>query len=812
MRHLSILLALLTNMLLVYAQDSTPGKLTDDTINPTLAQLVKKVGDAEAIRSIKKYEQGRAKLEQQAIIENIKTTSQEAHILINRGFDTSDLTEKLDRSETLLALVRDGIFDNKGTIQAQRNLSVSAVILSELILKLNKEKKSLDDYVGKLQFYRDKIDSLNSIPVLYTFPQDSIEIMQYLKKIRVVSKVIGPVDTALDKSLTDLVEFQNRTNETIFNLEAHREGIEKYSIQLTGNLLKAEVNGLTEPIGFRRPFNEIIKFSFAKEKLALQFYAGDNVLKILLILVLLAGVGIFLKSLQKRAFEDEKIDISNIDNLVLRYPFASAIIIVLSLFQFIFREAPFIFSYLLWFIILINMTFLFNTTLSKYWMRFWLVITFLFLLAGANNMVLQASRPERWYMLSLSLSGVVLGSWILLSGHRHDLKEKRILYFIAFMVGFETIAALTNILGRYNLSKTFLVSGYMGLVIAILFLWTVRLINQTLRYTSTIYKHPEKRLFFINFNRLGNRAPNIFYVALVLGWMILVGRNFYAFQRIVKSINSFLTEERTLGSYTFSVNSLFIFIVVIFCSVLLSRIISFFADDPDTMHTSEGDRKKVGLGSWLLLVQIFVISMGLFLAFAASGIPLDRITIILGALGVGIGLGLQGLVNNLVSGLIIAFEKPVNVGDSIEVNGKSGTMKSIGFRSSVVTLANGASLIIPNGDLLSQQLINWSMGRNIKRIDMVIRVAYGSDLDKVIKLVLQQLGKDERIRKSPGPLVVPKEFGQNSIDIDVMYWIHQSSNSFIIKGLLIQNIERAFKEEGIEIPIPRFNLHIENEK
>jgi potassium-dependent mechanosensitive channel len=810
MKQFFILLLSLVNILYCHAQDSATGRKTGDTTRPSFAQLVKNVGDAEAARSIKKYAQGRAKLEQQAIIEKIKITSQQALILINRGFDTSDLKEKLDQSDTLLALARDGIFDNQGTIQTQRNLSVSAVILNELLLELNKEKKSLDQYVGKLQFFRDKIDSLNSLTVLYTFPQDSIEIMQYLKKIRVVSKVIGPVDTALDKSLKGVDEFQNRINETIFNLETHRETIEQYSIQLTGNLLNQEVAGLTGSIGFKRPFNEIIKFSFAKEKLALQYYAWENVVKILLILILLTGAGIFLKSLQTRALEDGKVDISNIDNLVLRYPFASGIIIILSLFQFIFREPPFIFSYLLWFIMLINMTVLFSTTLSKYWMRFWLVITLLFVLAGANNMVLQASRPERWYMLFLSLSGALYGSWILLSGHRHDLKERRILYFIAFMVGFEIIAALTNIFGRYNLSKTFLVSGYMGLVIAILFLWTVRLINQALGYTSTIYKHPEKKLFFINFNRLGNKAPNIFYVVLVLGWLILVGRNFYAFQRIVKSINFFLTEERTIGSYTFSVNSLVIFIVILFCSVLLSRIISFFADDPDAIHASE--RKKVGLGSWLLLVQIFVISMGLFLAFAASGIPLDRITIILGALGVGIGLGLQGLVNNLVSGLIIAFEKPVNVGDSIEVNGKSGTMKSIGFRSSVVALANGASLIIPNGDLLSQQLINWSTGRNIKRIDMVIRIAYGSDLEKVIKLVLQQLEKDERISKAPGPMVVPREFGQNSIDIDVMYWILQSSNSSLIKGLLIQNIEKAFKEEGIEIPIPRYNLHIENEK
>ena len=102
--------------------------------------------------------------------------------------------------------------------------------------------------------------------------------------------------------------------------------------------------------------------------------------------------------------------------------------------------------------------------------------------------------------------------------------------------------------------------------------------------------------------------------------------------------------------------------------------------------------------------------MRLFLAFSAVGIPLQQITIVIGALGVGIGFGLQTLVNNLVSGLIIAFEKPVNVDDQIEIGGQSGKVKSIGFRSSVIATADGADLIMANGDLLNSPVINWTLG------------------------------------------------------------------------------------------------------
>jgi potassium efflux system protein len=105
---------------------------------------------------------------------------------------------------------------------------------------------------------------------------------------------------------------------------------------------------------------------------------------------------------------------------------------------------------------------------------------------------------------------------------------------------------------------------------------------------------------------------------------------------------------------------------------------------------------------------------------------MDRFTIIISASGVGIGFGLQTLVNNLVSGIIIAFEKPVNLDDIIEIGGQTGQMKSIGIRSSIITTFDGANVIIPNGDLLSQHMTNWTMGSTRRRYEINVGVAYGT--------------------------------------------------------------------------------------
>ncbi len=291
----------------------------------------------------------------------------------------------------------------------------------------------------------------------------------------------------------------------------------------------------------------------------------------------------------------------------------------------------------------------------------------------------------------------------------------------------------------------------------------------------------------------------------MIGWFIIVGRNFYAFKRITGPIADFLTRSRTVGVFSFSVSGIIIFLLILIISAGLSKLISFFASP---RGTDKGN--QVGLGSWLLLVRIFILSLGVILAFAANGIPIDRLTIILGALSVGIGLGLQSIVTNLVSGLILAFEKPVNVGDFLEVNGKMATMKSIGFRSSIARLADGAHVVIPNGDVLNQHLVNWSMGRNIKRITLSVGVAYGTDLEKTKLLLSNILSDDERILKNPSPVVFARKFGASSIDYDYFSGQGHVTEVDSIQSEVLIKIDKLFRAEGISIPFPQQDLNIRN--
>jgi small-conductance mechanosensitive channel len=175
---------------------------------------------------------------------------------------------------------------------------------------------------------------------------------------------------------------------------------------------------------------------------------------------------------------------------------------------------------------------------------------------------------------------------------------------------------------------------------------------------------------------------------------------------------------------------------------------------------------------------------------------------------VGIGFGLQSLVNNLVSGLILAFEKPINVGDVVEFGGQAGTMKSIGFRSSIITTWEGADVIIPNGNLLSEQMINWTMGNRNRRIEIVTAVAYGTDRGKTKKLLLDLLAADKRIMSTPPPVVLIKDLNSNTIEIRVLFWIENFDAGTQIKSDMIEAIDEAFMKADIQIPNPSQDLNI----
>ena len=193
-----------------------------------------------------------------------------------------------------------------------------------------------------------------------------------------------------------------------------------------------------------------------------------------------------------------------------------------------------------------------------------------------------------------------------------------------------------------------------------------------------------------------------------------------------------------------------------------------------------------------------VFAIGFITAITVSGIPLSEVTIVIGALGVGIGFGLQNIVNNLVSGVILAFEKPVQVGDIIEVGGQAGTITDIGIRASKIATGNGSEVIIPNGDLISQHVTNWTLTNKNRQIELIIGVAYGSDIAKVEEILKKIIRGRTDIMPVPQPNVFVHNFSDTSVDFRLLFWASDISKWVSLKSNVMIEIYNEFAKEGIK--------------
>lgn len=209
-----------------------------------------------------------------------------------------------------------------------------------------------------------------------------------------------------------------------------------------------------------------------------------------------------------------------------------------------------------------------------------------------------------------------------------------------------------------------------------------------------------------------------------------------------------------------------------------------------------------------ILIHYSLVTIGVFIAVSAVGMSFDELTIIIGAFSVGIGFGLQNIFNNLVSGMILLIERPVQIGDVVEVGPLLGQVKSMGIRSSKLRTFDGAEVIVPNGNLISNEVINWTLSDKRKRIEIISGVAYGSDIHRVQELFLKIMDQHQDILKDPKPVVFFHNMSDSSLDFRLLFWTENFENWQKIRSEVMFNIYDTLNEAGIVIPFPQRDIHI----
>ena len=208
------------------------------------------------------------------------------------------------------------------------------------------------------------------------------------------------------------------------------------------------------------------------------------------------------------------------------------------------------------------------------------------------------------------------------------------------------------------------------------------------------------------------------------------------------------------------------------------------------------------------LVHYTLILLGFLVAISVAGIDMSKFAILAGALGVGIGFGLQNIVNNFISGLILLFERPIKIGDTVSIDNEWGTISSIGLRATVIETFDRSEVIVPNSELIAQKVTNWTLTSHVTRVVLPVGVAYGTPLEDVVAVLLKITREHAEVLGNPAPSAIFTGFGDSAINFELRAWIARVDDRLRIRSELGLALDRSFRAAGIVIPFPQRDLHL----
>jgi small-conductance mechanosensitive channel len=431
----------------------------------------------------------------------------------------------------------------------------------------------------------------------------------------------------------------------------------------------------------------------------------------------------------------------------------------------------------------------------------------LFFLDVLSVFLLNNPFLSRIHLLLLTLLALAGGLFLLRSGRLTDALQGRstgvVLALVRLGVLILGIAVVANLIGAVALATVLFESVLPSTYLCAIGIVLIRVLGGMVHVMLRSRPLNLARSVRENTPLLERRARSIVKFGIIILLVAAALRFLRVLDAFWSGLVDFLGTGVTLGAVRIDFGTVLLFLAVLWISTLLSRFVRFILGEDvlPRLHLSPGIPQTI-----TQLVHYAVITIGFLLAVASTGFDLTRLTILAGALGVGIGFGLQTIVNNFVSGLVLMVERPVRIGDTIEVGTLLGRVKRIGMRASVVRTFSGADVVVPNGDLLAGNLVNWTLSDPHRRVEVPVGVAYGTDVERMRELLLEVAKSHPDCLKWPEPAAFFLGFGDSSLDFELRFW---TGEDFVrVRSEIAVHLSKALAEAGIEIPFPQRDVHL----
>jgi potassium efflux system protein len=312
---------------------------------------------------------------------------------------------------------------------------------------------------------------------------------------------------------------------------------------------------------------------------------------------------------------------------------------------------------------------------------------------------------------------------------------------------------------------------------------------------------PLRLLHMVQHHRdlLERRIYRLFLWLAVVAWLARYLDYVGLFDPARSMAEAFLNTRFERGSISTSVGDIVAFLLTVVAAYLLSAFIRFVLEEDVYSRTQIATGQSYAVSS---LLNYSILAIGFVVALGVLGLDLNKVTVLLGAFGVGIGFGLQSVVNNFVSGLILLFERPIHVGDTVQVGNFQGRVRRIGIRASIVRTAQGAEIIVPNAQLITQDVTNWTLSDRLRRIDLPVAVIAGAAPKKVIELIEAVARAHPQVLHDPAPRCFFMNYADNAINFELRAWTDFANSGQVHSDLTVA-IYEAVNAAGMSFPFPQ---------
>jgi potassium-dependent mechanosensitive channel len=726
-------------------------------------------------------------------IEKVFQTLNKASVLSQTVPTILGIGDDLNSDDSAISIIKDRLSLNN-TLLNIRNLQMFNIILKQINKNSKTYARKLNEYDSILDGFRNQFAQLRKDSLFHRILTDSSlraffrpELSQLRIKWKKTDSLIKQVNLLIDNTLartstnaitTDELQLQTKslissTGSRIFSKESD------YLWEFKKGTRESVSNEFQRPIQSERKITDYY------------FSHTNNLFLLLLVCGLIFFFWIFynFKSLKKR----DKL--SRIQQFNFRYinpvPVFASLVLMLNLAPLFDLDAPFIYIATIEFLMMLTLTYSFWKKLPRKLFYLWVVFILLFLSQSVLRYLALPIYFNRWLAFILNTLCVLLGLYTL-SAFKEKYKQHKFVILTAYLyVFFNFLAVIFNLFGRVTLVEIVGSTGIYafiqtaGLVVFIesvteAFLLQIQSSRIRKEYTSD-FDHEEiskgiKRL--------------IIFWALII-WLIVFATNLNIYNSISAWITNVLSITRSIGSFKFTYGGVILFVLILWVANFIQKYIGYFFGDigDDALFNGKGERSK------LMIVKLVLLVAGFLLAVAASGLAIDKITVILGALSVGIGLGLQNIVNNFVSGIILIFDRTIHIGDTVEIGDKKGRVKQISMRSSTLLTAEGAEVIIPNGNILSKDFVNWSLNENYIRVELDFNV---TKISKDIRETIMKIIKSSpHVVAEKEPEILINTVTSQSTQLKIYFWCEDVTQRELARSEVYSAISRYLEEEKI---------------